>query len=925
MQLRGRKISSVNANPNPNPPPKKLPPAPKEPTGVQTRKTATITAASKKNPKPKPKPKPKPNRPKKAPAPAPKTNKEKGGKRAAVAAVTAPKEAKAKGKAKAKAKVTPADEEHHEEDEAHQPATPQHHSPDPNPEADTAIALAQAALTHLQEPSPTQPLPTTRKRPRADSTIAGPSPRPEKASKRATTTRQPPPPPRIPPFGVQIRPPRHSHDPSQSSTTTTTRHQNPQKWGRHTLPPFGTPVWRRDRATEAPVLLLPIAITVEEEVRAMRELADADPERYEEEFHDFVRGLREEDYRGLHDGFVGRILDEFDEEEERRRREAGLREIEIDEDYDDDDSTSGSNDNEGGHQNGEDGPKDREKHNEPENQNESEQQDEPERQNESDEQENQNAPNTSDHRGSKIQSALPQPGPSGSKEKPSKSPGNRPLMTPPPPSPSPAPSLRANQPANVEPESFYRPSGSEKFDPEHPLYKPMPYDVSNDRTTRGPVYPGDEKRLERDAAEFIRSDHGGYEVGWVGRKFLGQGASGRAGMWEKKDADGTVVDRVCIKQIQERTYSKYDWNKPFEVQVMEDLQDEENNGTVQLRGYSRYPRSRAHRIYMEYCEHGDLERLISRYRSKRYVVDCRFKPSEQSTYLGRQYIPEEFIWDAFYHLANACRALDQGPKRRPKDERRNLYIHRDVKPENIFLAAPGGYGQNCAPIYPRTKLGDFGLTDVTGVDDPLNPSAYKGAGTIGYRPPEQKFPAHIQKDQSYYKFRDDFVYEEITNDEPKFGSGSNIWGVGVCIYKLIWLTDASYDFYVKMKEDGEVIPKIQTTRIPEYSQELRDLVHECLNFSPLKRPALNDLITRVGQARARFMEQWKETQEIPSESLLCYTDEALKEMEFGTWIKRRYVHEDALPPGYPDLSDPPADPAFNEDLWEDVTVLFGKF
>lgn len=96
---------------------------------------------------------------------------------------------------------------------------------------------------------------------------------------------------------------------------------------------------------------------------------------------------------------------------------------------------------------------------------------------------------------------------------------------------------------------------------------------------------------------------------------------------------------------------------------MEDLQDSANNGTVQLRGYRRYPRSRAHRIYMEYCEHGSLEQLIGRYR------------------LDRQWIPEEFIWDAFYHLAKACRAIDRGPSQ-PEGQEAHIYVHRDIKPDN---------------------------------------------------------------------------------------------------------------------------------------------------------------------------------------------------------------------------------------------------
>lgn len=41
--------------------------------------------------------------------------------------------------------------------------------------------------------------------------------------------------------------------------------------------------------------------------------------------------------------------------------------------------------------------------------------------------------------------------------------------------------------------------------------------------------------------EFVRSDHG-YEDGWIGVKPLGKGSFGRAGLWEKRDEHGKVVD-----------------------------------------------------------------------------------------------------------------------------------------------------------------------------------------------------------------------------------------------------------------------------------------------------------------------------------------------------------------------------------------------
>lgn len=43
---------------------------------------------------------------------------------------------------------------------------------------------------------------------------------------------------------------------------------------------------------------------------------------------------------------------------------------------------------------------------------------------------------------------------------------------------------------------------------------------------------------------FLQSHHG-YEEGWRGTRILGEGGEGRAGLWEKSDGDGQVIDVSC--------------------------------------------------------------------------------------------------------------------------------------------------------------------------------------------------------------------------------------------------------------------------------------------------------------------------------------------------------------------------------------------
>ncbi|KAL9600910.1 MAG: hypothetical protein Q9219_002845 [cf. Caloplaca sp. 3 TL-2023] len=167
---------------------------------------------------------------------------------------------------------------------------------------------------------------------------------------------------------------------------------------------------------------------------------------------------------------------------------------------------------------------------------------------------------------------------------------------------------------------------------------------------------------------------------------------------------------------------------------------------------------------------------------------------------------------------------------------------------------------------------------------------------------EQKIPLHLQQTPTGGE-KDDFVEREIESHWPKFCSETNVWGVGVCIYKLIWLTDASYDFYGKIK-NNEVIPRIKTTRKPEYTQELRDLVHDCIRFNPEERPSWSTLFRKIDRVRERFKKTWQEGQRIPDESVLCYTKEALDAMDFGDWYQRGHLFLDTPAQSYATLEDP---------------------
>lgn len=71
------------------------------------------------------------------------------------------------------------------------------------------------------------------------------------------------------------------------------------------------------------------------------------------------------------------------------------------------------------------------------------------------------------------------------------------------------------------------------------------HDAASDEGVRGLLSSGDLSPWTPSATQFIRSNAGfpGAPPGaWVGKRPLGEGGYGMAGLWEKLDGDGNVVD-----------------------------------------------------------------------------------------------------------------------------------------------------------------------------------------------------------------------------------------------------------------------------------------------------------------------------------------------------------------------------------------------
>lgn len=161
---------------------------------------------------------------------------------------------------------------------------------------------------------------------------------------------------------------------------------------------------------------------------------------------------------------------------------------------------------------------------------------------------------------------------------------------------------------------------------------------------------------------------------------------------------------------------------------------------------------------MEYCDGGDL---------------VTFKEYFEVMKMG---VPEGFIWHILISLSSALAFLHTGvdredPDRKPPGKWQTI-IHRDIKPDNIFLKLPSSSSSShftnfnnnnnsiskshttIKPTYPTLILGDFGLATTTLTA--LNDSATHFIGTPAYQPPQT--PIHS-------------IY-------------SDIWAVGVIVHYL---------------------------------------------------------------------------------------------------------------------------------------------
>jgi serine/threonine protein kinase len=140
---------------------------------------------------------------------------------------------------------------------------------------------------------------------------------------------------------------------------------------------------------------------------------------------------------------------------------------------------------------------------------------------------------------------------------------------------------------------------------------------------------------------------------------------------------------------------------PREAMIQNLLSDRPDGfNIVQLHAWQVYKERKMYRLYMEYCEHGDLEGLITNHQRLAMSV-----PKNQSgttldlcvlllssgVYIAlpcllttSSQIPDAAMWSIFEALVSAACFLRDGcvPGGTPPVEWRGPIYHRDIKPPN---------------------------------------------------------------------------------------------------------------------------------------------------------------------------------------------------------------------------------------------------
>jgi serine/threonine protein kinase len=254
-------------------------------------------------------------------------------------------------------------------------------------------------------------------------------------------------------------------------------------------------------------------------------------------------------------------------------------------------------------------------------------------------------------------------------------------------------------------------------------------------------------------------------------KVLGKGSFGLATLYKDEDTGELVV----VKDMNLQCMSKASDVEALhnEIKILKKTADHPN-----IVHYidSAFDGQFSMQIVMEYCDAGDLAELIERSeRSGAHIPETQIRSILVQVLMG------------LYHLHHDHRIL-----------------HRDLKPQNIFLRSDG-----------VAKIGDFGVSTMLSTNVEF---AKTFCGSPFYLAPE-------------------------LCEEKRYNGKADVWSVGVMLYEMVALhrpfqgkTLVSLIFQITKAEYPALDEKLP------YSTQLRDIVTMFLQLNPEARPTLKRVL-----------------------------------------------------------------------------------
>ncbi|KAA8570136.1 hypothetical protein EYC84_002467 [Monilinia fructicola] len=236
----------------------------------------------------------------------------------------------------------------------------------------------------------------------------------------------------------------------------------------------------------------------------------------------------------------------------------------------------------------------------------------------------------------------------------------------------------------------------------------------------------------------------GFASTWEGVRHLGKGGAGSADLFRKigcaEDTEGMPA-YVVVKQAERSDEDLLresvllqlfvERKTPHVLRIYRGYHEGEgvpprNTGgmfEVGRENFRNRQKRVASRIYLEFCEKGDLERWTTEYIEKDGIV-----------------IEEKVIWDMFECLARACMMLEHGfeASEARGGQRWIPMCHLDLKPANILISNKDSNHDEIGIF----KMADFGLSAHV-PRDPQDPGWLAHVAdhmTVGWGAPEQFFP-----------------------------------------------------------------------------------------------------------------------------------------------------------------------------------------